>query len=164
VISHAGSEEHDDYEERVREFAHLLDVPVRFEAEIVAHDRATTPDGRPIYSLADVYQAADLVTYPSTIEGFGNGFLEAIYYRRPILVNRYSVYEIDIKPHGFQVVEFDNYISRATIDGACRLLEDRALAAEWAEGNYRLAARHFSFEVLERRLAAVLAECLGDER
>ena len=35
---------------------------------------------------------ADLVTYPSTFEGFGNAFLEAIYYCRPIVVNTYSIY------------------------------------------------------------------------
>ena len=71
-----------------------------------------TADGRRVYTLADVYPQADLVTYPSSIEGFGNAFLEAVYHRRPLVVNRYSIYEIDIKPHGFRVVEFDNYVSR----------------------------------------------------
>jgi len=104
------------------------------------------------------------VTYPSSIEGFGNAFLEAVYYRRPIVLNRYSVFEVDIEPKGFRVVGFDNYISAATIRDACRLLQDRALAAEWAELNYGLAARHFSYEVLERRLMALLSECLGEER
>jgi mannosylglucosylglycerate synthase len=164
VVSHAGGEEGGDYEQRVREFAYLLDVPVRFEADIVGHERGATEDGRRIYSLADVYPQADLVTYPSSIEGFGNGFLEAVYYRRPIVVNRYSVFEVDIEPKGFRVVSFDNYISSETIRDACRLLEDHRLAAEWADLNYELAARHFSFEVLERRLAAMLAECLGEER
>ncbi|MGD0862083.1 MAG: glycosyltransferase family 4 protein [Candidatus Limnocylindrales bacterium] len=164
VVSHAGGEEDDDYQQRVREFAHLLDVPVRFESDIVGHERGTTPDGRRIYALSDVYPQADLVTYPSSIEGFGNAFLEAVYYRRPIVLNRYSVFEVDIEPKGFRVVGFDNYISAATIRDACRLLQDRALAAEWAELNYGLAARHFSYEVLERRLMALLSECLGEER
>jgi glycosyltransferase involved in cell wall biosynthesis len=162
VISHADDDEGGDYTERVREFAHLLDVHVRFESEIVGSARTTTADGRRVYSLADVYPQADLVTYPSAIEGFGNAFLEAIYHRRPLVVNRYSIYEIDIKPHGFRVVEFDNYVSRATIREARRLLEDRALAADWAEANYALARRHFSFAVLERRLSALLAECFGE--
>jgi glycosyltransferase involved in cell wall biosynthesis len=109
-----------------------------------------------------VYPQADLVTYPSSIEGFGNGFLEAVYHRRPLVVNRYSIYEIDIKPHGFRVVEFGNYVSRATIREARRLLEEPALAAEWAEANYALALRYFSFAVLERRLTALLAECFGE--
>ena len=162
VISHAADDEGRDYTERVREFAHLLDVRVRFESEIVGATRGTTGDGRRIYSLADVYPQADLVTYPSSIEGFGNAFLEAVYHRRALVVNRYSIYEVDIKPHGFRVVEFANYVSRTTIRGARRLLEEPALAAEWAELNYALARRHFSFAVLERRLTALLAECFGE--
>ncbi|MHB8892970.1 MAG: glycosyltransferase [Candidatus Limnocylindrales bacterium] len=164
VISHAGGDEGIEYTERVREFAHLLDVHVRFEADQVDASRGVTADGRRVYTLDDVYPQADLVTYPSSIEGFGNAFLEAVYHRRPIVVNRYSIYEIDIKPHGFRVVEFDNYISRSTIDETCRLLEHPTLGAEWAETNYALARRHFSFSVLERRLAGVLAECFGERR
>jgi glycosyltransferase involved in cell wall biosynthesis len=164
VVSHAGGEENDDYEQRVREFAHLLDVPVRFESEIVGNERGSTADGRAIYTLADVYPQADLVTYGSSIEGFGNAFLEAIYYRRPLVVNRYSVYEIDIKPKGFRVVEFDNYISEATIRGARELIANPARAREWAEINYELACRHYSYEVLRRRLESLVAECLGEER
>jgi len=164
VISHAGTDEGEEYAERVREFAHLLDVHVRFEADQVDAARGLTTDGRRVYTLHDVYPEADLVTYPSSIEGFGNAFLEAVYHRRPIVVNRYSVYEIDIRPHGFRVVEFDNYISRATIAETRRILEHPAAGAEWAETNYALARRHFSFGVLERRLTAVLAECFGERR
>ena len=162
VITHADGDEGTDYAERVREFAHLLDVHVRFESEIVSVARGTTPDGRRIYSLADTFARADLVTYPSTIEGFGNAFLEAVYYRRPLVVNRYSVYEIDIKPRGFRVVELDNYVTSAAIREARRLLEEPALAAEWAETNFTLARRHFSFTVLEQRLSALLAECFAE--
>lgn len=164
VVSHAGGEEDDDYQERLREFAQLLDVPVRFESDLVGTERGRTADGRSIYALADVYPQADLVTYPSTIEGFGNAFLEAIYFRRPLVVNRYSVYEIDIKPKGFRVVEFDNYISEATVREARGLIEDPARAGDWADINYDLACRHYSFAVLQRRLGALVAECLGEER
>jgi glycosyltransferase involved in cell wall biosynthesis len=164
VISHAGGDEGNEYTDRIREFAHLLDVHVRFEADQVDAARGMTAGGRRVYTLDDVYPKADLVTYPSSIEGFGNAFLEAVYHRRPIVVNRYSIYEIDIRPHGFRVVEFDNYISRATIEETRRLLEHPATGAEWAETNYALARRHFSFGVLERRLTAVLAECFGERR
>ena len=162
VISHAAGDEGTDYEQRVREFAHLLEVHVRFEADLVGPERGTLPDGRRRYTLADVYPHADLVTYGSSIEGFGNGFLEAVYHRRPIVVNRYSIYEIDIAPKGFMAVEFDSYISAATIRDARRLLEDRALAEEWTDLNYALGRRHFSYSVLDRRLEALLSECFGD--
>lgn len=161
VISHASGDEGDEYSHRVREYADLLGVHVRFESELVTVERDTTDDGRPTYTLADVYPQADLVTYPSRIEGFGNAFLEAVYFRRPIVVNRYSVYETDIKPRGFKVVEISNYVSERAVRDARRLLEEPALAEEWAGVNYELARRHFSYAVLDHRLGELLAECLA---
>jgi glycosyltransferase involved in cell wall biosynthesis len=163
VISHASGDEGTDYEQRVREYAHLLDVTVRFESEQVQDERGTTKDGKKIYTLGDVYPHADLVTYPSSIEGFGNAFLEAVYYRRPILVNNYSIYEVDIKPKGFRAVWFDGFISKDTLDAVRRVLLNPAQAEIWAEENYQLAKRHFSFTVLERRLQSILADCLGQQ-
>ena len=68
VISHASGDEGTDYEQRVREYAHLLDVTVRFESDQVQDERGLTKVGKKIYTLGDVYPRADLVTYPSTIE------------------------------------------------------------------------------------------------
>jgi glycosyltransferase involved in cell wall biosynthesis len=161
VISHASGDEGTDYEQRVREYAHLLDVTVRFESEQVQDERGTTKDGRKIYTLGDVYPHADFVTYPSSIEGFGNAFLEAVYYRRSILVNNYSIYEVDIKPKGFRAVSFSGFISNRTLEMVREVLHNRALAQEWAEVNYQLAKRYFSYTVLQRRLEATLADCLG---
>ena len=53
-----------------------------------------------------------MVTYPSLYEGFGNAFLEAVYFHKPILVNRYSVYIVDIEPKGFEVVAMDGFLTR----------------------------------------------------
>ncbi|MEW5939584.1 MAG: glycosyltransferase family 4 protein [Chloroflexota bacterium] len=163
VISHASGDEGTDYEQRVREYAQLLDVTVRFEAEQVQDYRGVTKDGRKIYTLRDIYPRADLITYPSSIEGFGNAFLEAVYYRRPVLVNNYSIYEVDIKPKGFRAVWFDGFISANTIKMAREILQNPSRAQEWAEENYQLAKRYFSFAVLERRLQSLLADCLGQQ-
>lgn len=162
VISHASGDEGNDYEKRVREFAHLLGVTVNFEAAIVGDQRGYTPAGRKIYTLGDVYPQADLVTYPSSIEGFGNAFLEAIYYNRPLVVNNYSIYEVDIKPKGFNVVEFDGYISERTLAETRQVLTQPAQAAAWAAHNFALARRYYSFSVLERRLQLLLADCFGE--
>ena len=40
-----------------------------------------------LYTLRDVYPHADFITYPSLYEGFGNAFLEAIYFKKPLLIN-----------------------------------------------------------------------------
>ncbi len=163
VISHAAGDEGLEYEKRVREYADLLGVDVRFESEVIGEHRGRTPDGRRIHTLADVYPAADFVTYPSAFEGFGNAFLEAVYYRRPILVNNYSTYEVDIRPRGFRVVWFDGFISEETMRRARRLLDDPTEAAGWAARNYDLARRHFSFTVLQGHLEDLLVDSFGAE-
>jgi glycosyltransferase involved in cell wall biosynthesis len=122
-----------------------------------------TKDGRRIYTLGDVYPHADMVTYPSSIEGFGNAFLEAVYYHRLILVNNYSIYEVDIKPKGFRTVWFDGFINTDTLKMVRQVLQNPAQALEWAEENYQLARRYFSFTVLERRLQSILADCFGQQ-
>jgi hypothetical protein len=162
VISHAAGDEGTYYEKRVREFAMLLDVTVNFEAEIIGPERGLTPDGRKIYSLGDVYHQADLVTYPSYVEGFGNAFLEAIYYKCPLVVNNYSIYEADIKPKGFQVIEFDGFISEKTLDDTRYILAHPELAAQQSEHNYELARRYYSYTMLERRLGTLLSDCFGE--
>ncbi|MBI4760487.1 MAG: glycosyltransferase [Chloroflexota bacterium] len=162
VISHAAGDEGTDYEKRVREFAALLGVTVNFEARLIGERRGVTADGRKIYSLGDVYQQADLVTYPSTLEGFGNAFLEAIYYKRPLVVNNYSIYEADIKPKGFKVIEFDGFISNATLEETRYVLKHPEETAKHAEHNYELARRYFSYSMLERHLSLLLSDCFGE--
>ncbi len=162
VISHASGDEGYAYENYLREYADLLGVSVIFEAELI-QDRRSVVDGRKIYSLADVYPHADLVTYPSDVEGFGNAFLEAVYYRRPVVVNNYSIFDIDIKPKGFNVIEFEGFVTDETVEHARQVLEDPELGQQMAEHNYQVALRHFSFSMLERRLSTLLAECFGED-
>ncbi|MBM3130260.1 MAG: glycosyltransferase family 4 protein [Chloroflexi bacterium] len=162
VISHASGDEGDAYEQRVRAFADLLGVKTNFVAHLIADRRGTASDGRKIYTLWDVYPYADLVTYPSDIEGFGNAFLETLYFRRPIVVNAYSIFETDIKPKGFRVIEFDGYITDATIDAVRAVLDDASLARAMAEHNYQLGKLHYSYTMLERRLTMLLADCFGE--
>lgn len=162
VITHAAGDEGTDYEKRVRQFAELLEIKVNFESEIVGDTRGLTADGRKIYTLGDVYLNADLVTYPSSIEGFGNAFLEAIYYYRPIMLNNYSIYEADIKPKGFQVIEFDGFISEQTVEQARYVLTHPEVVRQQCEHNYELARRYYSFAVLESRLKVLLSDCFGE--
>lgn len=162
VISHASGDEGTSYEKRIHEFASLLGVTVNFVSEIISNQRGLTDDGRKIYTLEDIYPYADLVTYPSAIEGFGNAFLEAIYYKRPLVVNNYSIYETDIKPKGFKVVEFDGFISEQTLNQVRDLLEHPEQTQEQVEFNYSLARRYYSYTMLENRLRLLLSECYGE--
>lgn len=162
VISHATGDEGHGYQERVREYSALFDVDTLFVSETIGDHRGMTSDGRKIYPIWDVYPHADFVTYPSTFEGFGNAFLESIYFKKPIAVNIYSVYAIDIKPKGFKVVELDDYVSESALRLTRQILADPKLTKELVEHNYRLGERYYSYKLLRKRLSALLSECFGD--
>ena len=164
VISHASGDEGDAYEKYLREYSDLLGVTTIFVSDMISDRRGSTPGGRKIYSLWDVYPQADMITYPSLLEGFGNAFLEAVYFRKPIVVNYYSIYAIDIKPKGFRVIEFDGFVTGETVAQLTRVLDDPRLAEEIAEHNYNLALRYYSYSVLERRLQTLLMECFGEDQ
>ena len=114
----------------------------------------------PPVSLADAYAAADLVAYPSRVEGFGNALLEAVYFRRPLLVNRYPVYVADIAPTGLEAVEMEGELSDEVVATARLWIEQPSLWADAVERNYELANRHFSYEVAADILAAAIASAL----
>ncbi|HJR79642.1 MAG TPA: glycosyltransferase family 4 protein [Anaerolineales bacterium] len=161
VISHAGGDEGGEYMKHMRVLAELMDVRVNFVSDIIKTERGETKDGRKIYTLGDVYPAADLVTYPSLLEGFGNAFLEAVYYRRPIFMNNYTIYSIDIKPKGFRAVEFNGFVTDKTVQQVQKVLQDREFAKEMTEHNYELGKQFYSFTVLEQHLRVLLHSCFS---
>jgi len=128
----------------------------------VSEVRGVNAAGQKVYSLFDIYPHADLVTYPSFYEGFGNAFLEAVYFRKPVVVNTYSVYARDIHPLGFKTIEMSQLITNQVVDETRQLLSDKVLRAEWAETNFKLGLKYFSYSVARRKLAARLANLFGE--
>ena len=158
VISHASGDEGPDYEQRLKEYSKFLDVDVIPVDEIIDENRGLTEDGRKIYTLSDVYPYCDLVTYPSTFEGFGNAFLEAVYFRKPIVVNKYSIYTQDIKPKGFRAVELDGYVTHAAVQETEEILNDSKLCQEIVDHNYAIGRQYFSFAVLRKNLESYITD------
>jgi len=156
VITHPAKDEGRTYYKRVMDYAELLKVPLVIKPEIFDNERGLTKDGKKCYSLDDVYPHADFVTYPSTYEGFGNAFLEAIFFKKPILVNRYSIYQKDIEPIGFDVVTMNNYITDDVVREVKDVLTDETRREEMVEKNYQLAERYFSYDILEQELREIL--------
>jgi glycosyltransferase involved in cell wall biosynthesis len=152
VISHASGDEGDVYQQRIDEYARLMDVEVLYVDKWVAEQRGTAADGRPMFTLGDVFSQADLVTYPSEYEGFGNAFLEAIYYKKPVVCNRYLIYRTDIEPCGFDTIVFDGFLTNETVDQVNQLLDDPARRLQMVEHNYQIANEFFSYQVLEAEL------------
>lgn len=152
VISHALDDEGDDYHVRIKDYSKNMGVEIVHIDHLVSSQRTVSQKTDKLYTIADIYQSADLVTYPSGYEGFGNAFLEAIYYRKPIVVNRYSIYISDIEPIGFDVIIIDGFVTSKTITQIKRILNDKNRLQAMVEHNYELAKRYFSYEVLEEKL------------
>lgn len=162
IISHASGDEGHDYEKRVRRYSALMNVDTLFVSECtIGERRGRTEEGRKIYTLWDVYPHADLVTYPSTLEGFGNAFLEAIYFRKPVVVNNYSIFATDIKPKGFKVIELEDYVTDEAIHLTREVLKNPDLAREMADHNYELGRRYYSYSTLRQKLRTLMLNCFG---
>ncbi|MFO7560038.1 MAG: glycosyltransferase family 4 protein [Desulfobacterales bacterium] len=158
VISHASGDEGYGYENRIRRYSERMKVNTIFVSDIINERRGLTGDGRKIYTLEDIYPHADLVTYPSNFEGFGNAFLEAIYFKKPIVVNNYSIYSVDIKPKGFSVIELDGYVTDEAVEEAQKILSDPERRQKMVEHNYEVANNFFSYEVLQGKLKNLIAD------
>jgi len=125
-------------------------------ADDLGVDLRLAPGGRTVEDLAGIYAAADLVCFPSRYEGFGNALLEAFYFRRPVFVNRYPVYERDIAPTGVQCIESDGAVTDAVTRRAAAWLADPASAAGAIERNYEVGTVHFSYEVVRQTFVPLL--------
>ena len=161
VISHDAGDEGYKYLHMLSDLAAESGVDLRFISDRIGEVRKTNAFGEKIYTLWDLYPHVDFVTYPSLYEGFGNAFLEAVYFRLPILINRYSIFARDIEPKGFHVPLMDGYLTRHVINEVRRLLEDPAYRAQTVEHNYAVAHRFFSYPLLRRRLRTLITNITG---
>ena len=151
LITSPAGDEGLDYLVQLERLAEQHGVNLRYAADRFAPDLEGKPLG-PAHSLHDAYLAADLVTYPSLYEGYGNALVEAIFYGKPIVVNRYSVYDADIRPLGFRFIEISGAITADTVRDVRSALADPRRQSRVARHNFDIGRRHLSYEVLQRRL------------
>jgi glycosyltransferase involved in cell wall biosynthesis len=161
IVSHESGDEGDEYQRALTEIAESDGVDLRFCSARMGEVRETDEEGRRIYTLADFYAAADFITYPSLYEGFGNALLEAFYFRKPVLVNRYSIFITDIEPKGFQVITMNGYLTRSVVARAERVVLDEEYRQAMVDRNYELATRFFSYTVLRRGLRVLVTNFTG---
>lgn len=160
VITHSSLDEGTTYAEYIRQFARLLDVNVLFVDDQIGLERGTTADGKKVFTIEDAYSQADLVTYPSRLEGFGNAFLEAIYFRKPVVCNRYAIYRTDIEPFGFEPLLFDGFVTDDIINDIHRVLNDADFRRRMVERNYQVAQKYFSYRIVENELWSIFRQPL----
>ncbi len=160
------------YKQKLIDKAENGAVELLFIEDRVDADRSTREDQK-IYSLWDTYPAADLVTYPSLWEGWGNQFLEAVKAKLPLLVFEYPVYKKDIKNKGFQIISLgdqvrdydqaglarvEDQIIEEAADQAMELLTDAALRQGVVDHNYQVAQEHFSLDALSMYLEPLFTQ------
>ena len=154
-ITHRATDEGVEYWRWLKREAGVMKVDLKLIDHLIGTERAKS-QGHKIYSLWDAYPHADLVTYPSIYEGFGNALLESIYFHRLTVVNRYPVYNADIGPLGFEFIELDGFVDEQAVDKSKELLHAPDVVKEMTTKNYALAQEYFSLEVLEKKLGEII--------
>ena len=155
IITHSAGDEGFGYYNWLQREAHMMGVSLKL-VDFMMGDEAGGFGGFPIFTLADAYLSADLVTYPSIYEGFGNALLEAVYYKRQVVINRYPVYNSDIRPLGFQFIELDGYVDDRAIELSIQAIKYPETTMDMIEANYQIARDHFSMEVLENKILQLI--------
>ena len=154
-ITHSAADDGTNYWRWLEREASVMDVRIKLIKHLISTERSQV-NGHKIYSIWDAYPHADLITYPSVYEGFGNALLEAIYFRRLLITNRYPVYNADIKPLGFEFIELDGFVDDVTVERTKQLLNDPKQVKIIVDKNFEIAREHFSLEVLDRKLKEII--------
>lgn len=136
----------------------FIDEYVNSARRIVGNGNYEKPVRRRIYTLWDCYNNCDVATYPTMIEGFGNQLVEAVYFKKPLIVTPYPVYKKDIAKLGFKFIEISPQISERSVNKVKKILKNKKLLNEMVEKNYELGKKYFSYETVERKLTRIFTE------
>ncbi|NOU60370.1 glycosyltransferase family 4 protein [Marinifilum caeruleilacunae] len=166
----AGQNESEHYYQNLIDYSVQKGVKVIDISNRVNHERKLV-DGKKVYSLWDAYSIADIVTYPSILEGWGNQFLEALVAKLPIATYKYPVYLTDIEQFGFHIialgseyskaenlVEVDQSIIQTAADESIKYLVDKEYRREKTEENYRIAKQNLSIDSLRGMLKEIFID------
>lgn len=161
VVSHESGDEGLEYQDALVELAEQSGVDLRFVHSHMEPNSEPVSDNPLGASLAESYVNADLITYPSLYEGFGNALLEAFYYRKPVLVNRYSIFISDIEPKGFRVITMNGFLTRNVIEQVQKVIADEDYRNEMVGHNFELGKKFYSYSMLKRKLRSMVTHFTG---
>ncbi|MHA1214892.1 MAG: glycosyltransferase family 4 protein [Candidatus Hodarchaeales archaeon] len=164
--------EDDEYLAHLKSKASELKVDCIYCNDIFSHTRHIL-NGKKIYSLfLDSYVHADLISYPSLQEGWGNQFLEALKAKKPIILFEYDVYKSDIKPLGFETISLgsslltgrdsNNLVSvpekviRRAAELTIEFLQNKELREKVVDKNFQIGKEKLSLKALEGILKKIL--------
>ena len=163
LISHEAGDEGYEYANWLKREARGMGVDLRFLNISMRDPWNDTSPRKPARSLLDIYPCADFVTYPSLYEGFGNAFLEAVYFHKPVLINRYAIFVRDIEPKGFDLIAMDGFLTDKTVAQVKETLTSPHRRQHMVRHNYEVAHRHYAYAVLRRWLSTLMTNFFGFE-
>jgi glycosyltransferase involved in cell wall biosynthesis len=162
VISHENSDEGIEYAEWLESYAFERQVDLRMVKTEITNPWINNGKNQTEYSLWDIYPNAEFISYPSLCEGFGNALLEAIYFKKPLLVNRYPIFVRDIEPKGFKMAVMDGFLSNKTIQNVKEILESPTRREKMVNLNYEVASRHYSYSVLRNQISTIMNDFFSE--
>jgi len=152
IISHEAGDEGFQYAEWVKYHAREHGVDLRIANNRIPSPWISNGNNSNRYSLWNVYAYANFITFPSLYEGFGNALIEAIYFKKPMLINRYATFVKDIEPKGFDLVKIDGYLTKETVESVREIIESPVRRQKMVSHNYKIAKKHYSYAVLRQQL------------
>jgi glycosyltransferase involved in cell wall biosynthesis len=162
VISHENGDEGIEYAEWLESYAFERQVDLRMVKTEITNPWINNGKNQTEYSLWDIYPNAEFISYPSLCEGFGNALLEAIYFKKPLLVNRYPIFVRDIEPKGFNLAVMDGFLSNKTIQNVKEILESPTRREKMVNLNYEVASRHYSYSVLRNQISTIMNDLFSE--
>ena len=164
LLSGRQGDENGNYKKELKELAKELRVRLRFigskvdsKRKLILVRKNGSVEKRRIYSLWDCYRMADFVTYMTGIEGFGNQFVEAVFFKKPLIMTPYPVYEKDIKPLGFRPIEVSGGITNKDVTKVTKYLDDPRLYNKDALKNYQLAQKYLSYGWVSKSIGRLIS-------
>jgi len=164
ISGHAG-DEGGDYLKKIKTLLGISKIRYKFVGKYVNSKRRIIqlpsnngPVRRRVYTMWDAYRNSDFILYPTKIEGFGNQFIEAVYFKKPIILTPYPVYERDINSKGFEVIKMGDKVTTVVIKKVKELIDNPEKRLAMVEKNFELGEKYMSYEWVEKKLKKIFKE------
>ncbi len=108
--------------------------------------------------IAACYARSEIFALPSTGEGFGLVFLEAMAFGKPLIAAACGG-STDVVQDGVNGLLVPAHDLKGLIEALSRLLENSALRMELGRGAAEIVRRQYSFEVFQSQLERIAEEC-----
>ena len=151
VINGTEGDEEKGYLKKLKKMSEVLGVRAKFIGGRVDSRRKIIA-GKRVYTLWDCYLNSDFVTYPTEVEGFGNQFVESMYFKLPLIITPYEVYRADIAPLGFDVIEMQNEVTDDVLERVRELSTDSERKINMVNHNFEVARKNLSYNVVETKI------------